>query len=173
MKRLVASGLAGRGELPVIGLQLIAAYLAAAGIELGGSDTATRDLRLVIDRRVLRPRSDEHDILTLSQVAQLFMLGALTPEHLPRIFPHTVLVQSIRQGHVNWISILTLLCSSVFTMPGWLREGATEALASHLAQATGLFPPTDGRLVENDHVQSDERGLRIRSSIASFALLHE
>ncbi|MFP2905399.1 hypothetical protein ACLESD_10145 [Pyxidicoccus sp. 3LFB2] len=172
-ERLLAGGLAGRNELPVISLQLIATCLSTIGIGLGTQNMVTRDLRTVLDRRVLRARSDEYDILTLTMVAQIFKLGGHGAEQLPRLFPRTVLVQAIRMNHLNWVAVLTLLCTAVYGMPEWLREGATELLASHLEQARGLLPPPEGRFAENEHVQRAERGLRVRSSIASFALLHE
>jgi hypothetical protein len=172
-RRILQSGLAGRNELPVITLQLVSTCLAAAGIELGSNGAGTRNLRLVIDRRVLRPRTDEYDVLTLTMVAQIFKLGGLPSEQLPRLFPQALLVQALRQGHTNWIAPLTLLCGAVYGMPDWLREGATSALASSLANASGLVPPPEGRLAENDYVQRAETGLRIRSSIALFALFHD
>lgn len=171
--RLLTSGLAGRNELPVISMELIATCLAAAGIDPGTTDAEMRDLQLVVDRRVLRSRSDEYDIHTLTMVAQLFRLGGRASEQLPRLFPRTLLVQSIRAGHINWVAVLSFLCATVYGMPAWLRDGAIEALTSHLEKAGGLLPAPDDSFAENDHVQRAERGLRLRSSIASFALLHE
>jgi hypothetical protein len=169
---LVARGLTSRSELPVITSQLVASYLAACGIERGADVLGPRDLRLVVDKRVLRARSDDFDILTLTMAAQLCRVAARHRERMPRLFPRTLLVQSVREGHVNWIAILTLLCASVFGMPPWLSEGATAALSTHLAEAGGLLPPPEATFADNDYVQRAERGLRIRSSIAAFALLH-
>jgi hypothetical protein len=166
-----AGGMAGRSEQPVLTSETTAALLAACGIELDPEPLVTRDLRLVIDKRVLRARSDEHDIQTLTMAAQLCRVGDRHRDRLPRIFPQALLVQAIQLGHVNWIAIGALLCATTFGMPAWLRSGADEALASHLEQATGLLPPPAEDFVENDHVKRAERGLRIRSSIASYALL--
>ncbi|MFV2072660.1 MAG: hypothetical protein ACC742_08410 [Thermoanaerobaculales bacterium] len=169
--RLLAGGMAGRSELPVLTMQVVATLMMACGIELDAEAFGRRDLRKVIDKRVLRARSDEFDILTLTMVGQLCSAAEQNRDRLPRLFPQALLVQAIRLGHVNWIAILALLCGTVFGMPGWLRYGAIGALGSHLEEANGLLPPPKQGFVENDHIKRVENGLRIRSSIATYGFL--
>jgi len=171
VRRLLTSGLVGRSELPVVTMQVIADHLQSCDIHVDRDAVGARDLRVVLDRRVLRPRSDEYDVLTVIMVAQLCSRGNPHGYPLPRVFPHLMLVQAIRAGHVNWIPVLALLCTQVFGMPAWLRRGARDAAASALANATGLLPTPETGLWENDLVKRADRGLRIRSSIATFALL--
>lgn len=169
--QLLTSGLVGRSELPVLTMQIVATYVGACGIDFDLDALGSRDLRLVVDKRVLRARSDEYDILTLMMVAQLASLSDRFSHSLPQIFPQALLVQAIRSGHLNWIPILTLLCTTVYGIPPWLRRGATDAMRRSLEQATELLPAPEPGSWENDYVTRAEHGLRVRSSIASFALL--
>ncbi|HET6233098.1 MAG TPA: hypothetical protein VFE05_23680 [Longimicrobiaceae bacterium] len=172
-REIVARGLAGRSELPVLTSQLVASYLAACGIEPGADMLGTRDLRLVLDKRVLRARSDDFDVLTLTLVAQLCAVSAQYRGRLPRMYPQALLVQAVRDGHANWVAVLTLLCATAYGMPDWLREGAARSLASHVDAARDLLPPPEASYADNDYVQRAEKGLRLRSSIAAFAVLHD
>ena len=74
MKRLCEGGLIGRSEVPVLTQRLIAAYLTRCGIETDFGDLGRRDLMKMIDKRVLRVRSDEYDLLVVLMCAQLLRM---------------------------------------------------------------------------------------------------
>src|SRR5690242_13657493 len=58
MKRLCEGRLIGRSEMPVLSQHLVAAYLTRCGVEADFGDLGDRDLATMIDKRVLRGRSD-------------------------------------------------------------------------------------------------------------------
>jgi hypothetical protein len=62
LKRLCQSGLIGRGEVPVVTQTLTTAYLTRCGIDADFGDPGRRNLAIMIDKRILRGRSDEHDV---------------------------------------------------------------------------------------------------------------
>jgi hypothetical protein len=164
--RLIEGRLVARNEMPMLRQQLIKAYFSACRIEADYGPSAQRDLARIMDRRVLRPRSDEQDLLSLIMCAQLLQVNQREYTAAPRTFPLVMLVQAIRAGNANWIPPLALLCKRFFGIPRELAGAADRTMHTLAAECRGLLPCPSADVLDSDYVQRNERGLRLRSTIA-------
>lgn len=166
MRRLCEGRLFGRSEMPVLNQQLMAAYLSRCGVDRDFGEVGRRDLVQMIDKRVLRARSDEYDVQVLLMCAQLMKLGCYTTANRPDTYPRVLLVQAIRSGNANWIPILTFLCAQWFRLDDGLHTAALESILQQLPARGELLPAPASTGLDNEHITRARRGLRIRSTIA-------
>lgn len=166
VKRLFEARLIGRSELPVVTQQVTGAYLSLCGVHADFTQQGQRDLVLMIDKRVLRTRSDEYDIAVLIMCAQLLQFGANPSQSRPLLFPQILLTQAIRSVNLNWLSVLAFLCAKVFGLPYWLRAAAVECILDHLPPKGDLLPWPKSNACDSKYIQRASRGLRLRSTIA-------
>jgi hypothetical protein len=171
MKRLCEGRIIGRSEMPVLTQQLVAAYLTRCGIATSFGDLGERDFTQMIDKRALRARSDEYDLLVLLMCAQLIRLGACPPEFRPALYPRLLLVQSMRSRNANWLPVLSFLCSRYFPVDDGLRRAALNRILLTLPAPGELLPAPQGAGIDSEFIGRAGRGLRIRSTLALiFAL---
>jgi hypothetical protein len=172
IKRLSEGRLLGRSDLPLLSREVTAAYLSRCQVSATFGVSGKRDLATFIDKRVLRACSDEYDIMTLIMCAQLLQLGCASYESRVRLFPRTLLIESVRSDNINWLSVLTFLCVRMFGLPPWLRSAVIERAITHLPEGVGLlqWPQSDK---ESDIFQRTAHGLRLRSTIALMLCLND
>ena len=166
IRNLSDGRLIARSEIPVLRQHLITAYLWACGIHTDFGKLGRRNLTQIIDRRVLRARSDEFDLLVLLMCAQLLQLDCSRGYQGPRTYPQVLLVQAMRAGNTNWLPILTLLCRRFFGFPGPLCGAAFKSMEESIPAPGQLLPAPPGNQIDSDYIERTERGLRLRSTIA-------
>jgi hypothetical protein len=166
MRRLCEARLIGRSEMPVMTQHLTAAYLARCGVETDFGDLGRRDLVRMIDKRVLRLRSDEYDVLAVLMLAQLLRLDPGLVGRRPTLYPQVLLVQAIRSGNANWLPVLAFVCTRWFSLDHRLRNTALRALLENLPAQGELLPAPKASGIECEYIGKARHGLRIRSTIA-------
>jgi hypothetical protein len=166
LKRLCEGRLIGRGEMPVLTQKLTAAYLTGCGIDADFGDLGRRDLARMVDKRVLRPRSDEYDLLVVIMCAQLFRLEPHAPRSRPALYPRALLVQAIRSNNWNWLPVLSFLCADTFSLNDPLHDAAVRIIRLALPAPGELLPAPPGAGIDSEYIGRAGRGLRIRSTIA-------
>jgi hypothetical protein len=169
MRRLCEGRLVGRSEMPILSQNLVAAYFSQCDIAADFGALGERNMAAMIDKRVLRARSDEYDILVLLMCAQLHHLGA-GPE-TPALYPHVLLVQAIRSADPNRLAVLAFLCARWFGLPEYLQT-AVSAMVRENQTRTGLLPLPNGSGSDSDYIERTARGLRIRGTVALLSSLH-
>jgi len=171
IKRLCTGRLLGRSEMPVLTQQLTAAYFARCGIDSDFGDMGSRDLARIIDKRILRARSDEYDVMAVLLCAQLLQLEGHLICSRPTRYPRALLVQAIRTDNSNWVPVLAYACAHSFSLDEPLRGAALKYLLRNLPQPGELLPPPAGAGIDSEYIVQAGRGLRIRSTLAlAFAL---
>ncbi len=171
IKRLCEGRLIGRSEMPVLTQRLIAAYLTRCGIDADFGDLGERDLARMIDKRVLRGRSDEYDILVVIMCAQLLHLEPQLARTRPSLYPQALLVQAIRSSNVNWLPVLAFLCANWFALEEGLRSAALACMLQNLPARGELLPAPQAAVIDSEYIGRAGRGLRIRSTLAlAFSL---
>jgi hypothetical protein len=172
IKRLSEGRLLGRSDLPLLTQEVTAAYLSRCQVSATFDVSGKRDLAAFIDKRALRARSDEHDIMAIIMCAQLVQLGCASYESRVRLFPRTLLIESVRSDNINRLSALTFLCVRMFGLPPWLRSAVIERAITHLPEGVGLLPwPQSDK--ESELIQRTARGLRLRSTVALMLCLND
>src|SRR5207249_3213084 len=133
-----------------------------------------RNLSKMLDKRILRARSDEHDILTLLMCAQLLHLQPTAGHERPSLYPHVLLLEAMRSANANWFAVLAFLCARFFGIPAPLGNAVRMVLSQHLPSAGQLLPLPAGSGLDSSYVERARRGLQLRSTVAlllSFQLL--
>jgi hypothetical protein len=171
MKRLCDGGLVGRSEMPVLNQQLIAAYFSRCGAGNVFGHAGDRDLARLVDKRVLRARSDEYDLEVLLMCAQLLQLGLKDIRNKPCVYPRTLLVHAIRTQNANWVPVLTFLCAHWFRLEENLRNAALKSMLQHMPSRGELLPAPPSTKVDGEDIGRAGRGLRIRSTVALLTSL--
>ena len=166
LKRLCEGRLIGRGEMPVLTQTLTAAYLTRCGIDADFGDLGRRDLARMIDKRVLRPRSDEYDVLAVILYTQLVHLDPQSVHGRPALYPQALLVDAIRSANVNWLPVLTFLGTRSFAVDDRLQRAAFQSILQSLPARGELLPAPPGAGIDSEYIGRAGRGLRIRSTIA-------
>jgi len=171
---MVEGGLVGRGELPTLTLQLVSAAFSRLGITIPAVAGRAEDLRRIVDKRVLRSRSDEYDLATLMMAAQLFRAKSTPRDSMPKVFPRIMLVEALRCGHLNWIALLALLNGHVFPQaPRAMMLGARAQLEKAVKGGTDLLPMPNPDVLYSEFLERSDLGLRLRSTLACYAFLNE
>jgi hypothetical protein len=171
LKGLCEGGLLGRNEMPVLTQKLIAACLRRCGIRVDLGSLGERNLAKMIDKRVLRPRSDEYDLLVFIMCAQLLHLEPEAAHQRPSLYPQVLLVEAVRSGDMNWLPVLAFLCARWFGLPEYLRCAVRSTILNHLP-GRELLPAPQSASAECQHIERAGRGLRIRSTVALVSSLH-
>jgi hypothetical protein len=160
----------GCAELSSLTLLATTAHLAAIGV-VAQPDRAVGWVKPLIDKRVLRRRVDEHDVLALMQVVCLAQVGLLPDEAVPDVLPQVMLTQAAWARNVNWMATLALVVSRL----GGGRDGLAWELRNLLATASvpvgTLLPLPETRGADNGFVLRAELGIRLRASLAYCAML--
>lgn len=172
LKRLGEGRMIGRSEIPVLTQILLAAYLNRCGIDSGFGDAGRRDLSMLLDKRVLRARSDEYDITVSLRCAQLLHLDPSSIARRPWLYPQVLLTQAMRSSNLNWTPVLAFLCGRWFSLDDLLRAAAVDALIRNLPAKGTLLPAPEAAGADNKYVLGASRGLRIRSTIALAYSFH-
>ena len=170
LNRLCAGRLVGRSESPVLTQRLIGAYFKRSGLRADFGEAGERDFARMIDKRVLRPRSDEYDLLVLLMFAQLVHLGECSGPG-PALCPQVLLIQSMRSQNLNWVPVLAFLSQKFFRADERLAGAAQQFLLSHLPRGGALLPAPAASGVDADFVSRGGAGIRIRSTAALICLL--
>lgn len=171
IQRLCEGRLIARSEVPVLTQRLIAAYLTHCGIETDFGDFGHRDLVKMVDKRALRARSDEYDMLVVLMYAQLLQLMGASALERPSLYPRLLLAQAVRSANENWLPVLVFLCSRWFPVEDGLRSAARNRITQILPAPGELLPAPRATDVDQEYISRTGRGLRIRSTVALiFAL---
>jgi hypothetical protein len=172
MQRLCEGRLIGRSEMPVLSQKLIGAYFSRSGIDCDFGTLGRRNLQRMVDKRILRGRPDEYDILVLLMCAQLLHLEYSAGHEAPSLYPHVLLLEAIRCANMNWLAVLTFLCARWFGLPVPLRNAVWCGVSEHLPAEAELLPlPTCSRS-DSAYIERAGRGLRIRSTVALLSSLY-
>jgi hypothetical protein len=166
LKRLCEGRLIGRSEMPMLTQQLVGAYLSRCGVETDCGDLGRRDLATMIDKRLLRARSDEYDLLVVLMCAQLLRLGVCPPEAKPALYPEALLTQVVRSKNENWLPVLAFLCAQFFSMSDGLRREAVTQMRKSLPGPGKLLAAPESARMDSEYIERAGRGLRIRSTVA-------
>ncbi len=166
LKRLCAGRLIGRSEIPVLSQRLLAAYLSRCGVETDFGESGERDLAAMVDKRLLRPRTDEHDLAISLTCAQLLRLEPGAPAARPSLFPQVLLAQAVRSENMNWTPVLAFLCGRWFSLDERLQTAAAECMISRLPSYGELLPPPKGSDCDSEYSGQTGHALRIRSTLA-------
>jgi hypothetical protein len=166
IKRLCEGRLIARSEVPVLTQHLIAAYLTHCGVDTDFGDLGRRDLVQMVDKRALRARSDEYDLLVVLMCAQLLRLEHDSAFERPALYPQLLLAQAIRSGHANWLPVLTFLCERCYSLDDRLRGAALESMLNKLPPPGELLPAPQSAAIDGEYISRASRGLRIRSTMA-------
>lgn len=166
MKRLCEGRLIGRSEVPVLTQHLIAAYFTRCGVDADFGDLGRRDLVKMIDKRALRARSDEYDVLVVLMCAQLLQLEGGSALERPTLYPQLLLTQAIRLGNTNWVPVLAFLCGRSFSLDDRLRSAAFESMIEAPPARGELLPIPRAAAIDREYIGRAGRGLRIRSTVA-------
>lgn len=162
IKTLIDNGMLLRGEVPVLTQYIITHHLVAAGITIDKPSFAQRDLSKMINKRVLRRRTDEHDVMVLTMIAQARknhgkeLAGDFT------LFTRVLLSQAIRSMDHNRTALLLFIYPFLSPLPQWLKtSGINRLIQSNINCAN--FPSPINNQIDNDYVKRAKRGLRLRS----------
>ncbi len=171
IQRLCEGRLIARSEVPVLTQRLIAAYFTRCGVDAEFGDLGHRDLVKMVDKRALRARSDEYDMLVVLMCAQLLQLLGASVFDRPSLYPRLLLAQSVRSANENWLPVLVFLCNRWFPVEDGLRSAARDCIAQILPPPGELLPAPRASDFDQEYISRTGRGLRIRSTIALiFAL---
>ena len=171
LQALSDKGMIGRSEWPVLTQLCIATMLNQSGVQLPLPETETADLTACIDKRCLRAQSGEYDLALLLTTAQLLQdrqIARLRPSLLtgvPRILPRVLLVQALRAGNWNWVSVLSFLCRRSFGLPDYLDQALRCALSEIPATSENFDLPKD-ICEQSEHFSRSVRALRLRGTAA-------
>lgn len=163
--------LIARNEIPVLRQHLLTAYFSGCGVQADFGQLGRRDLVKIVDRRVLRARSDEFDLLVLIMCAQLLQFDGARQK--PRVYPQVMLGQAIRSKNTNWIPVLTLLCQRFFGLPEPLHRTALKVMQESIPAEGELLTAPPGHQIDSEYLERTEKGLRLRSTIALAVSLSE
>ena len=166
IKRLCEGRLIGRSEMPMLTQQLVGAYLSRCGVETDFGDLGRRDLARMIDKRLLRARSDEYDLLVVLMCAQLLRLGACPDQAKPTLYPEALLTQVVRSKNENWLPVLAFLCAQFFSLSAGLRREAVTQMRNSLPRPGKLVAAPQSVGIDSEYIGRAGRGLRIRSTVA-------
>lgn len=166
IKRLCEGRLIARSEVPVLTQHLIAAYLTHCGVDADFGELGRRDLVRMVDKRALRARSDEYDVLVALMCAQLLRLEGNSAFERPVLYPQLLLAQAIRSGHANWLPVLAFLCERWFSLDDRLRGAALESMLNRLPPPGELLPAPRAAAIDTEYISRASCGLRIRSTMA-------
>jgi len=171
IQRLCEGRLIARSEVPVLTQRLIAAYLRRCGADVDFGEFGGRDLVKMVDKRALRARSDEYDMLVVLMCAQLLHLLGVSALERPGLYPQLLLAQAVRSANENWLPVLVFLCTRWFPAAAGLRNAALDRITEILPAPGDLLPAPRATDVDQEYIGRTGRGLRIRSTIALiFAL---
>ncbi|QAY78395.1 hypothetical protein [Sphingosinicella sp. BN140058] len=171
LANLYAGRVIGFSELPILTLRAIALHLGTAGVATHDADTLPVEIRKLIDKRALRTRTDEYDVITLMMAAQILSAQASETSAWPSIFPRLMLTKAIRDGDLNWIAVLALLAQQLYGAPEPLL-GAARSLLVGIA-ADDLLPMPARNVLYSEFFERSDVGLRLRSTIACLIFLQE
>lgn len=167
---LLNGGIVTRSELPVLTQYTVAYHFANIAAHQNIDALARRNISNMIDKRVLRARSDEYDVLVLIMLTQIRksinpLLGNLG------LLNQVLLVQALRSEDLNRVAILLYLGCKMEILPESLKSSASAFLEQH-NPSNDLHPlPTTGD-IDHEYTSRASRGLRIRSTIAQSLIFN-
>lgn len=169
--RLISTGMIGRSELPTLSLEVAAMCYGQGSSSFQKSG---RTLSKLIDKRILRRRTDEYDIATLIMVGHLVSADPSLCGSSAQTFPQVLLLDALRQGHHNYVAVLAFLNRFVFVgTPPALLQCAREFLSAFRDSGGGLIPPPQEQYLYSEFLERSPLGLQLRSTLACAAFLDE
>jgi hypothetical protein len=167
---LVASGMIGRTEMPTLTMRVMASAFGQPTLQVTQGVGQRPDFLTIVDKRVLRRRTDEYDIATMLMVAQVIPVE----DSGPRIFPQVLLIDALRQQHENYVAVLAFINRFAFEgAPPAVMEAARIFLLSAIKGADGLLSTPDESYLYSEFLERSDLGLRLRSTLACIAFLEE
>lgn len=167
--RAMQHKLIGRSELSALTLAATLGHLAEAG-SVSPLGPLKEDIRRCIDKRVLRRRADEHDVLALMQTVCLAQLGYVSSAAIPVVLPQVMLLQSMRKQQLNWMATLALVVARLNGTQDALACEALNLLASCVTSEDVLLPAPLRNGTDDEFLARSEVGLRLRATLAYCAL---
>ena len=169
--QLIHNRISLMSELPYLSTSAITAHLYTATITVEGGVISDNILRDMIDKRVLRSRSDEYDITALMHAASLIAYNQTPKARRPHLFSSALLVRALRTGDPNWVALLSYICCDVFPTNKLLLDTARQWLSGFQSENYDLLPAPQKHVLYPEFLDRPDIGLRLRSSIAFIAFL--
>lgn len=166
IERMLAGRVIGQNEFPVLVQETIGTLLAECGFSVDPHNLGSRDTALLLDKRILRTRSDESDVVALIICGQLLQLSRSFQPTKPRFFPAVLAIQAMRSGDLNWIAVLAFLCVVVFQSQKFDMDTHIAMCMPEHVQLCDLVPPPKWADCKGMFIQRTARGFRLRSTIA-------
>ncbi len=167
---LYAGRVIGFSELPILTLRAITFHLGTAGIAARRDDDPIINIRNLIDKRVLRTRTDEYDVISLMMAGQLLSTSGADKSSWPCIFPQMLLTKAIRERDINWIAILAVLAQQLYGAPEPLMRASVHLLTG-IAENEDLLPMPSNKLLYSEFFERSDVGLRLRSTLSCLIFL--
>ncbi|MDV6316268.1 hypothetical protein [Idiomarina sp. HP20-50] len=162
---LLSKGLIARNELPVISQYSIKFHFSCAGSKSSTTALERRNLLTMIDKRLLRTRTDEYDLVVLIMLAQC---SELLVDTLPDGFGklnQVLLAQAIRSSDINRVSVLLLVGCFLGVLPSYLRKSSESFLTLNNPNNKLMPLPTSGK-IDNEYIKRASKGLKLRGAVA-------
>lgn len=159
----------GFSELPILTLRAIAMHLGTAGIAANDEGALPIDIGRLIDKRALRTRTDEYDVITLMMAGQLLGRTDADRSCWPSIFPRVLLAKALHDHDLNWVAVLALLAEHLYGAPKPMIATARALLTA--TASSGLLPMPAKTVLYSEFFERSDVGLRLRSTIACLVLL--
>ncbi|GAC1659006.1 MAG: hypothetical protein NVS4B13_02920 [Candidatus Elarobacter sp.] len=173
MRRLIASGHGFRTELPAVARLASAALFRRAGIPDGRTGNAIRDYGALLSRRLLRPRDDEFDVLTLVLVAQLRALGEIGRDAGVVHYCEGLIATGLRRDDDAWLPVAAFVARMFGRLDPYL-ECVVHAHVSRRVDAGVLFDEAKPRGVTDDMMlRRSGNAIALRSAIAALLFLED
>lgn len=172
IETLITQGMLLRSESPVLTQFTVEQHFITAGIKLTSPSLGKRQLGKMINKRLLRSRTDEYDLAILCMLAQVkFNLDGNDVAECG-YFAKALLVQAIRNKDHNRIAYLSFMCSKLSKLPHWLLTGATTAFNTSQFDINN-FPAPISNQIDSMFIQRAKKGMQLRSAICYALLLQK
>lgn len=168
---LIANGMLLRNESPILTQFTVEQHFISAGINLPPPSLGQRQLSKMINKRLLRSRTDEYDLAILCMLVQ-------TKHHLDSNevaqcvnFANALLVQAIRNNDQNRVAYLSFIYSRLSILPDWLLMSSLSAFKNSQLDMSN-FPAPVSNQIDSIFIQRAKKGMQLRSAIC-YALLQK
>ncbi|MFN7397539.1 MAG: hypothetical protein ACK5SX_00415 [Sandaracinobacter sp.] len=168
---LVAHKIILMSELPYLSLSAIHALFGTDTVSINFEVLPSIALKSMIDKRVLRSRSDEYDVTSLMHAMSVVKHHQALPDQRPFVFATALLMRAIRNGDANWLAVLAYLCHEIFPCNQMVLAAAYRRLDQSSLSDEGIMPPPSKDVLYPEFLERSDRGLKLRSSLARSAFM--